>query len=108
MLCIVVYTLLGVNKLVSQAQWRSCIQIAVELRKSAGRNLQADAVSCLEDLRCIPAGEMVIIDLTWFDQRGTIHTIAKTSAHHAIAQSLTEAIGPDIDEHSHKICISGR
>src|SRR5258708_14895269 len=105
MLCIVVNALFGADKVAGQAQWRARVQIAIELGKSAGRDLHTYAMPGLEDLTGIPAIYTVLIHLTRFDRRGMFHAVAEARAYHAIAQALAEAVGPDIDEHGHEISV---
>src|SRR5579883_2335757 len=77
---------------------RTCIQIPVILRKGAGTDFQADTMARFEYLCCIPAIYTVVIDFAGFDEGGTVHAVAEAGAHHAVAEALDEAGGPDVDE----------
>src|SRR5579871_5419026 len=74
---IMINPLLSYLHLGCHPEWRSCIQISVIFWESAGRNFQADAMPDLEDLRGIPAVDVVLVYLPWFDQRGPVQAISE-------------------------------
>src|SRR6187551_825360 len=102
MFSVVIDTLLGADKLAGLPRRCPGVQVAIELGKSAGCNLHTDTVSGFENLAGIPAIEAILINLARLDQRGMLHAIAETGAHHTITETLAKTIGPDIDQHGHE------
>src|SRR5579875_3778987 len=61
-----------------------------------------------EDLSRVPAINRVVIDLPRLDERGPIHPLAEARPHHAIAEALREAVGPNVHQLRHEVGIGSR
>ncbi len=91
----------------SYSKRRTCIQIPIILRKSAGTDLQTDAMPGFEHLRGIPTINGVVVDFARLDRRWVSHAVAETSSYYAIAETLGETVGPDIYEFGCEVGIGG-
>src|SRR6266700_2800506 len=105
MFSVMIETLLCQSHCRSFPQWLSCIEIPVILGKSAGRDLQADAMTNFKGLSSVPTINRIMIDASRFNQRRVLHAITEARPHHTITETQAEAIGPDINKLGHKVSI---
>ena len=108
MVPIVEDALLGRKRLDSLTERIASVGIAVILGEGGGSDLNGDAMARLEDVRCVPAVDDVVIHLPWLDQCRTSHSLTKTRPHHAVAEALSEPGGPDIKQHGCEVRIACR
>src|SRR5436189_98006 len=85
----------------------TCIGVAVPTWEIAARHIQADTVSCFEDIAGCPEINFVLVGFSWFNERRgfTLGKVAIACANDTVGKILCVAIGMDIDQTSHEIGI---
>ena len=85
----------------------SGVQVAVEARKVAAGNLQAQRVSFFEDIAGRPDVNVEFVYLPGRKQRRRLLRIAIAGAQNSFGQILREAVGPDVNQLGGKIRVYG-
>src|SRR5579862_341122 len=108
MLRVVINLLAGLHHARRRLNRLPGIQVAIEARKVAAGDIQADAMAGLEHVAGGPQIDVVADDFAWRDWLGSLSRVAIAGAHDAVGEETRVSGGIDIRQQRSEIRIHGR